>query len=524
MRNLLALSLLLIPLAIVSAEGTPDGSTPTTEPPLVKQEPLVEPSSEPLPAEPEPGVTLPAPRPDDPVSSPAAGGGAAAQPPGSTLAPAGEVEPVVSETDAEPIPTTSDGTSLPLALWVAMVFVVVFPAFGFLIAQFAKKKEPEEEKHNCSDIKKRLEKKLEEFTDMRAALNAKAEGAVRHAARSALKNTAAKASMEALEALEREVGTLQKLLTECELGYTASMKQTITPFLWFNDQCDEAMTFYTSLFPNSKIVSVKRYPTDMQLGPTPHMGGKVLTGVFELDGYQFMALDGGPHFSFTPTQSISVQCKDVAEIDMLHAKLREGGTDLMPLDVYPWSKKYAWINDQYGLSWQLNVPHDYGTVTHRFAETKMFHGAFNGKAEEAITFYTSVFPHSAIDAVFRHDENAPVGTPGTVSHADYTLMNQAFMALDGGTVHAFGTSGALSLLVECKDQEEIDRYWNALSSDPAFEQCGWCKDKYGFSWQIVPDMSRWLGDESEGSKRALHAMLEMKKIDVAKLQQAYDGA
>lgn len=293
--------------------------------------------------------------------------------------------------------------------------------------------------------------------------------------------------------------------------------QKITPFLWYEGQAEEAMNFYISIFPNSKVLSIKRYPTDMQVGPVPNMGGKVLTEVFELDGYQVMALDGGPYFKFTPTISISVQCKDEAEIDTLHAKLRDGGSDLMALDTYPWSKKYAWINDKYGLSWQLNVPNDYSQVVHRFAETKMFHGDMNGKAEEAINFYTSIFPDSKIDGVYKNPDG------GSLAHADYTLAGQAFMALDGGTVHKFGTTGAVSLLVECKDQEEIDRYWSALSHDPASEQCGWCKDKYGFSWQIVPDMSRWLGTEGEGGKRAMDAMLKMKKIIIADLEKAYNG-
>lgn len=291
--------------------------------------------------------------------------------------------------------------------------------------------------------------------------------------------------------------------------------QKITPFLWFDKNCEEAMQFYVSAFPNSKIESIKRYPEGATEGPMAGMGGKVLTGVFTIDGYRLMALDGGPYFTFTPTHSISVQCKDEAEIDALHAKLREGGADLMALGVYPWSKKYAWISDKYGLSWQLNVPNDYSTVKHRFAETKMFHGAMDGKAKEAIEFYTSIFPDSKIDALFPQESK--------LAHADYTLAGQGFMALDGGTVHKFGTTGAVSLLVECADQAEIDRYWAALSSDPASEQCGWCKDKYGFSWQIVPDMSKWLGDESEGGKRALAAMLQMKKIIIADLEKAYNG-
>ncbi len=299
--------------------------------------------------------------------------------------------------------------------------------------------------------------------------------------------------------------------------------QKITPFLWFEGKADEAMQLYVSAFPNSKITNIKRYPTDYQVGPQSGMGGKVLTGVFEIDGYQLMCLDGGPYFTLTPTQSISVQCKDEAEIDAVHAKLRDGGTDLMALGEYPWSKKYAWINDKFGLSWQLNVPNDYSSVKQRFAETKMFHGDMNGKAEEAINFYTSIFPNSKIDGVFRHDKEMMGAMPGMLAHADYTLAGQSFMALDGGTVHKFGTTGAISLLVECENQEEIDRYWTALSHDPASEQCGWCKDKYGFSWQIVPDMGRWMNDEGESGKRAMDAMLKMKKIIISDLEKAYNG-
>jgi predicted 3-demethylubiquinone-9 3-methyltransferase (glyoxalase superfamily) len=253
------------------------------------------------------------------------------------------------------------------------------------------------------------------------------------------------------------------------------------------------------------------------------MGGKVLTGIFEVDGYRMMAIDGGPYFTFTPSNSISVQCKDVEEIDALYAALSVGGTDLMPFQEYDFSKKYAWFNDKFGLSWQLNIPTDYGSLKNRFAEFKMLHGANSGKAEEAMNFYASIFPDSRVGAIWRHEENERGMVEGTVSHGEYTLMGQEFMAMDGGTVHQFDTSGALSLLVQCDSQEEIDAYWNALSADPASEQCGWCKDTYGFTWQIVPDMSRWLGEESEGADRAMQAMLKMKKIDIQKLEDAYAG-
>lgn len=168
--------------------------------------------------------------------------------------------------------------------------------------------------------------------------------------------------------------------------------QKITPFFWFDKSAEEAMNFYVSLFAGnsakkgeSKIVSIKRYPSDMQVGPVPDMAGKVLTGVFMLDGQEFMALDGGPLFS--PNESTS-------------------------------------------------------------------------------------------------------------------------------------------FLIDCGTQEEIDYFWNGFIAAGGMEsQCGWLKDKWGFSWQITPDMEMYLdGPDAAGSARALQAMLSMKKLVIADLKRAYEGA
>jgi predicted 3-demethylubiquinone-9 3-methyltransferase (glyoxalase superfamily) len=151
---------------------------------------------------------------------------------------------------------------------------------------------------------------------------------------------------------------------------------------------------------------------------------------------------------------------------------------------------------------------------------------FEKDAEEAMHFYTSIFPDSKIIEIKRYPkgiaEGPMAGFDGKVLTGVFELFGQRFMALDGGPI--FKPSGAVSFLVECKDQEEIDRYWEKLSADPASEQCGWLKDKYGFSWQIVPDMSKWLDTEdSEGGRRAMQAMLQMKKIIIADLEKAYNG-
>lgn len=161
--------------------------------------------------------------------------------------------------------------------------------------------------------------------------------------------------------------------------------QKITPFLWFADNAEEAMNFYTSVFKNSKIITIQRYPEGFTEGPLAGMEGKVLTGVFELNGQRFMCLDGG---------------------------------------------------------------------------------------EQSFKFNESV-----------------------------------------------------SFLVDCEDQAEVDYYWEKLSAVPESEQCGWCKDKHGLSWQVIPKQMDELlgGPDKEGAKRATEAMLQMKKINLSELQKAYDG-
>ncbi len=153
---------------------------------------------------------------------------------------------------------------------------------------------------------------------------------------------------------------------------------------------------------------------------------------------------------------------------------------------------------------------------------------FDKNAEEAMNFYCSIFKSAKIKSIKRYPEGITegpmAGFDGKVLTAVFELEGQTFMCLDGGQV--FKPTGAVSFLVECKDQAEIDHYWDALAQggNSAAQQCGWLMDKYGFSWQIVPDMARWFNDtDKEKSGRAMAAMLKMKKIIIADLQKAYEG-
>ncbi len=295
--------------------------------------------------------------------------------------------------------------------------------------------------------------------------------------------------------------------------------QKIVPHLWFNKEAKEAAAFYTSLFGGDSNILQSSVLTD-----TP--SGSVDVVSFSIQGYQIDAISAGPLFSFTPAISLSYQCVSEEEIDRLAATLLEGGTALMPLQWYPWEAKYVWLNDRYGVSWQLNFFKDQSMVKDRVSPSFMFTGAVHGKAEEAMQKYTSLFPDSAITFTARYEEGDSEKDPvGTIKHGEFTLFGHTFMALDSGLSHQFTFTEALSLIVRCDSQEEIDRYWTALSAVPEAEQCGWLKDEYGVSWQIVPkEMDEMMRTGSkEQVARVTKAFLQMKKFDVVALRAAYEG-
>lgn len=298
--------------------------------------------------------------------------------------------------------------------------------------------------------------------------------------------------------------------------------QKITPFLWFDTQAEEAMKFYTSCFKNSRILNIQRYPEGPLEGPMKGFEGKVLTGHFELDGQQFMALDGGPTFKFTPAISFFVNCETEGEIDSLWQQLSNAGTVLMEFQRYSFSEKFGWLTDKYGVSWQLNL----GRRWQKISPFLLFVGEQHGKAMEAINFYTGLFENSGLENLqFYGAGEDEEEIPGTVEHAVFRLNGQEFMAMDSHRNHPFAFNEAISLYVDCKSQAQVDYFWTKLSAEPSAEQCGWLKDKYGVSWQIVPTaLPELMNDpDPEKSKRVVDAMLQMKKIDIKELEKAYQG-
>jgi predicted 3-demethylubiquinone-9 3-methyltransferase (glyoxalase superfamily) len=290
--------------------------------------------------------------------------------------------------------------------------------------------------------------------------------------------------------------------------------QKIIPHLWFDNQAEEAMHFYTSIFHHSKVGNITRYG---EAGPRPQ--GSVMTASFELEGQQFVALNGGPYFTFSPAVSFFVNCETQEEVDELWKKLSAGGTVLMELQKYPFSEKYGWLEDPFGVSWQLNLASHTPKITPAF----LFVGECHGKAEEAIQFYVSLFEHSSVIRIERYGagEEAP---EGTVKYAMFSLNGQQFIAMESNGEHPFTFTPAISFLVNCQTQQEVDQRWETFSEGGEQEDCGWLRDKYGVSWQIVPTMlGELLGDPDPGkSQRVMQAMLQMKKIDIKTLKHAYE--
>ena len=297
--------------------------------------------------------------------------------------------------------------------------------------------------------------------------------------------------------------------------------QKITPFLWFDNDAEEAVNFYTSLFNNSKIEIVARY-SDEGAQASGREKGTVMSISFQIEEQKFTAINGGPIFKITPSISFFVNCDKPEEIDRLWAKLSKGGEIFMELNKYPFSEKYGWVKDKYGVSWQLIL----GGRAQKITPCLMFTGEQHKKAEEAIGFYTSVFTHSDIIQLERY--KAGQGPEGAVVHAKFTLGGQEFIAMDSHTPLPYNFNPAISFVVNCQTQEEVDYYWEKLTedADEGAQQCGWLADKYGVSWQVVPStLGKLLSDpDVTKSGKVMQAMLQMKKIDIKTLQQAYDLA
>lgn len=294
----------------------------------------------------------------------------------------------------------------------------------------------------------------------------------------------------------------------------------IVPHLWFDKEAREAADFYCSAFPNSAVTS------STVLRNTPSGDCDLIS--FNLAGQPFMAISAGPLFKFNPSISFILNFdpskgRSREDLEALWEKLLPGGSVLMPLDQYPFAPLYGWMQDKYGLSWQLILSNPSGEERPFITPALLFVGEVCGKAEEAQEFYVSVFGNARRGEVMPYPAGMEPEREGTLMYSDFMLEGQWFVAMDSGYKHDFAFNEAISFLVYCDTQAEIDHYWTKLSAVPEAEQCGWLKDKYGLSWQIVPTaMDAMMQDPDQGRvDRVSQAVLKMKKLELAELHRVY---
>lgn len=269
--------------------------------------------------------------------------------------------------------------------------------------------------------------------------------------------------------------------------------------LWFDKQAKEVFTFYESVFPDIKLISENPFTVN-----------------YTLAGKRFMHFNGGPEFKINPSISFFYNVDSEAEIDQIWAKLTEGGQVMMQLNAYPWSRKYGWVADKFGVNWQLMLDHVSGDKVY---PNMMFTGENNGKAAEAIAFYTSIFPNS------KTIHESPYGEGGRdtaehLSYAQFRLNNQTYGAMDSSHMHAFQFNEGVSHLIIADTQAEIDYYWNHLTAEGKPGKCGWLQDRYGVSWQVVPScLGKYMNNPLTAPK-ATFAFLQMSKFIIADLEKA----
>jgi predicted 3-demethylubiquinone-9 3-methyltransferase (glyoxalase superfamily) len=279
------------------------------------------------------------------------------------------------------------------------------------------------------------------------------------------------------------------------------MNKSIYPCLWFNGNAKEAAEFYCSAFPDAEIKNANP-----------------MTVTFYIQGKQFMALNGGPQYK--PNPSVSFFQVFESEAELLHAwdMLSVGGKIMMALDSYPWSSKYAFLEDKFGVSWQLSLAMPGGQKAELFPAL-MFTGQYGGKAQQAIDFYTSLFPNSSV-AMVAHYEEGEHDKVGNIKHAQFYLDGYKLAAMDSSIGHEFEFNQGVSLVVSCDTQDEIDFYWLNLTEGGKESRCGWCQDAFGLWWQIVPSALGRLMSSPKNSQKVMEAFMKMNKFNIAELEQA----
>jgi predicted 3-demethylubiquinone-9 3-methyltransferase (glyoxalase superfamily) len=280
------------------------------------------------------------------------------------------------------------------------------------------------------------------------------------------------------------------------------MKENITPCLWYNGQAQEAAALYCSVFTDAKITAQS----------------PIVTAI-NISGHSITLLDGGPMYKPNPSISFFYICEKEDELNKIWNAFSKEGTVLMALDKYPWSEKYGWINDKFGISWQVALG-NISDVGQKITPCLMYTGKQYGRADEAIAHYSSIFKNVRVDGILRYGANELPDQEGKVKHAQFALNGQKFMIMESAAPHNFTFTEGISLTIHCETQKEIDYYWEKLTESGAESMCGWLKDKFGVSWQIVPNILNKIMSDPAKAGKAAQAFMSMRKLNIEQIVQA----
>ncbi len=279
------------------------------------------------------------------------------------------------------------------------------------------------------------------------------------------------------------------------------MKTKISTCFWFNGVANDAAQFYCSIFPSAQLLSENA----------------IVTTFYAFD-QTFTCLNGRVDFPINPSISIFINFSSLEELEFVWEKLSQDGNILMPLDKYDWSLKYGWVQDKFGITWQLSFE-SAREIKQIAVPSLLFVGENFCRAKEALDFYTGIFFTSEIENISFQKDNSSDDRVA-IKHAQFSLIGYRLKIMESNLKHNFTFNEGVSLIVYCDNQNEIDHYWESLTSGGKENMCGWLQDKYGVCWQIIPSILPELMADQKRSKNVMQAFMKMKKFDIATLLNA----
>lgn len=272
------------------------------------------------------------------------------------------------------------------------------------------------------------------------------------------------------------------------------MSLNLFPCIWHNHTAHEASDYYLKIFPNASET----------------IQGGLITKL-EIGDQSLLLLNGGNDFTPNSTISLFYYAPSAEEAKKIFDQLKEGGKVMMDFGPYDFAKLYAFVEDKYHTSWQIY----WGDYRGNNATCLMFTDEIEGKANNAIQYYLSVFKNSRLLSKELYPESTGKRA-GYVMFSEIQIDNFHLNLMDSGVDQSIRFTEGNSIVVECNDQEEIDHYWYHLSKDGEEQMCGWCKDQFGISWQIIPkQLFNYLQTPA-----AVEAFMSMKKINIEQLLNA----